>query len=304
MDNEILVSVICITYNQEKYIKRCVDSLINQHTTFRYEVIVHDDKSTDMTIDILKECKQEYGENLILYLEDENQYSKGINIIDDILYPKTKGKYIAICEGDDYWTDKYKLQKQVNALENNPECWISAHEVGIVNELGNQIKGKLAPCNENCIFSVNDVIDGDGGFVGTNSLLIKREAFENKYEFRSIYPLDYFLQIMGSLHGGMLYLSQQMSVYRAFSKGSWTENNLANRTRMIEHYNKIIKALEKCDLETDKKYHSNIYNSILRQRIKINILEDNYAEIINNKEMMSLLSFKEKIKYIYRYLFK
>lgn len=116
-----LVSVLTLAYNHEKYIRECIEGIINQHTTFKFELIIHDDASTDGTAEIIKEYERRYPTIIKPVYQDKNQFSKGIPIGKTFLYPCAKGKYIALCEGDDYWTDPLKLQKQVDFLENNED---------------------------------------------------------------------------------------------------------------------------------------------------------------------------------------
>ena len=114
-----LVTIRCITYNHEPYIRQCLDGFIMKKKNFRFEAIVHDDASTDGTADIIREYAEKYPEIIKPILQTENQYSKRDGSIRKILNENTHGKYIAICEGDDYWIDPLKLQKQVDFLENN-----------------------------------------------------------------------------------------------------------------------------------------------------------------------------------------
>lgn len=123
LDNQIVVSIQCLTYNHALYIRQCLDGFVMQKTNFRFEAIVHDDASTDGTQDIIREYEKKYPDIIKPIYQKENQYSKGIpGYITNLVSSKCKGKYIAICEGDDYWTDPYKLQKQVDYLETHPEC--------------------------------------------------------------------------------------------------------------------------------------------------------------------------------------
>src|SRR5690606_24868156 len=122
-----LVSICCITYNHVKYIRQCLDGFLIQKTNFSYEIIVHDDASTDGTAEIIKEYVKRFPNIFIPICQTENQHSKGIRgVFAKFVFPKSNGKYIAMCEGDDYWTDPLKLQKQVDILE-------SDHGVGIVH---------------------------------------------------------------------------------------------------------------------------------------------------------------------------
>ena len=138
---DIKVSVCVITYNQEKYIRQCLDSLLNQKTNFDYEVIVAEDCSPDNTRQILLEYKEKYGEKLVLVLHDENV---GVSKNSYSARSITRGKYISSCEGDDYWTDEYKLQKQCDILENNPQYSAVASDYMSVDTDGNVLaKGTL-----------------------------------------------------------------------------------------------------------------------------------------------------------------
>lgn len=125
----VLVSVICATYNHVSFISQCLEGLVNQQTSFDYEILINDDASTDGTADIVRDYAVRYPGKIRAVLQRENQYSRGVEISIGILYPLAEGKYIAECEGDDYWTDSLKLQKQVDYLETHPEvpmCYTSA----------------------------------------------------------------------------------------------------------------------------------------------------------------------------------
>jgi len=113
-----LVSVCCTTYNHEKYIQEAIDGFLIQETDFPFEILIRDDCSTDNTPTIIKKYVEKYPNLIFPIFEKENTYSKGVKPM-PVLYKKAKGKYIALCEGDDYWIDSKKLAKQVNFLEYN-----------------------------------------------------------------------------------------------------------------------------------------------------------------------------------------
>jgi glycosyltransferase involved in cell wall biosynthesis len=117
----ILVSICCITYNHEDYIRQCLDGFLIQETSFQFEILIHDDASTDKTSEIIREYELKYPEIIKPIYQTVNQYSKGVRPINKFNFERARGKYIALCEGDDYWTDPLKLQKQVEFLEENEE---------------------------------------------------------------------------------------------------------------------------------------------------------------------------------------
>ena len=128
MDNQdIKVTIRCITYNQKDYIRQCLDGFVMQRTNFRFEAIVHDDASTDGTAEIVREYAEKYPDIIKPIFETENQYSKNDGSLGRIMNANTRGKYVAICEGDDYWTDPLKLQKQADFLDANPQCSLTYH---------------------------------------------------------------------------------------------------------------------------------------------------------------------------------
>lgn len=151
-DGTPLVSIICLAYNHEKYIRQCLDGFVMQKTGFRYEIIIHDDASKDGTTAIIREYAKKYPGLFVTIFQEENQYSKGIPIGKTYMYPLAKGKYIAECEGDDYWTDPYKLQKQVDFMESHPEyvlCCTDAVQLddntGELVQMTQDVKEEITP---------------------------------------------------------------------------------------------------------------------------------------------------------------
>lgn len=127
MKGDPLVSIRCLVYNHEPYLRQCLDGFVMQKTTFPFEAIVHDDASTDGSAAIIREYAEKYPNIIKPIYETENQFSKGTigKIVREAMSPNSK--YIAICEGDDYWTDPHKLQIQVSFLESHPDYFMSCH---------------------------------------------------------------------------------------------------------------------------------------------------------------------------------
>lgn len=132
--SEPLVSIRCITYNHESFIAQALDGFMMQETDFPFEVIVHDDASTDKTADVIREYERKYPRIIKAIYETENQYSKKDGSLARIVDSACTGKYIAFCEGDDYWIDSLKLQKQVDFLEKNPDYGFSYTEKKMFNQ--------------------------------------------------------------------------------------------------------------------------------------------------------------------------
>ena len=149
--DKTLVSVACITYNHEKYIEDAIEGFLIQETDFPFEILIHDDASTDNTANIVREYAEKYPNIMKPIFQKENQYSKGVKINSEFNFPRAKSKYIALCEGDDYWTDPKKLQIQVAFLEENPDYVITYTAVKAFDENGvidTYVGGALNDLNE------------------------------------------------------------------------------------------------------------------------------------------------------------
>lgn len=139
MSDNVIVTIRCLVYNHEPYIRQCLEGFVMQKTNFTFEAIVHDDASTDGSAAIIKEYAEKYPDIIKPIYETENQYSKHDGSLRRIMDSHTRGKYIAYCEGDDYWTDPLKLQKQVDFLEGHPEYGLIHTYFNYVDVRGNII---------------------------------------------------------------------------------------------------------------------------------------------------------------------
>lgn len=299
--NDIKVSILCLTFNHEDYIKDALDSFLMQKTNFKYEILIHDDASTDNTTKIIQQYADKYSDIIKPIFQNENQYSQGISINSVYQYPRVMGEYVAMCEGDDYWTDPLKLQKQVDALDQNMQCNICAHKTAVEDAKSKKIINYIAPYSYNRIIPVNEVILGGGGFVATNSLMVRKCIVKNESEFRKFLPLDYTIQIQGSLAGGMLYLSECMATYRLFAKGSWTVTMLSNVDKYCEHINKRIDMYAILNTETNGKYENEIKRCIEKDRGEILYTQKKYKELLNGNYHEFTKTFTKK-QYIKTYI--
>ena len=131
MSESIKVSILCITYQHAPYIARALEGFVSQRTDFPFEVLIYDDASTDGTADIVRQYARQYPQIIKPILQTENQFSKGLYVDKAFNWPRVQGKYVALCEGDDYWTDPDKLQKQVDFLDAHPDYAVCFHPVVI-----------------------------------------------------------------------------------------------------------------------------------------------------------------------------
>jgi glycosyltransferase involved in cell wall biosynthesis len=268
----VLVSICCIAYNHEKYIANAIESFLMQKTNFDYEVLIHDDASTDKTPDIINYYKSNFPDIIKPLIQTENQYSKGVGCIHyKYNFSRAKGKYIALCEGDDYWTDPYKLQKQVDYMENNPKCGMCFHAANKVRVNKKNI-GVIKPYDENCISKTEDIIIGDGGFMATSSILHRKDIMENAPDFCLNAPVgDYPLQIICSTQEYAYYINDFMSVYRVGVEGSWSSrmNLEKNRDNTFYNFNKRIIDM----LNQFNEFSGGIYSEAVKKKILVNEFE-------------------------------
>ncbi len=272
--NEIKVSIVCNAYNHEAYIRSALEGFVKQKTNFSFEVLIHDDASTDKTADIIREFEKKYPEIIKPIYQTENQYSKKDGSLGRIQIGRVKGKYIALCEGDDYWTDPLKLQKQYDALEANPQIDICA--TAAKTEKNGQIVGEISPAFENKIFSAKEVILGGGGFVATASLMYRATFRKNPPPFLQLLSLDYSLQIAGALRGGMIYLAEPTCVYRLTTPGSWTVRMRNAPHDKCKHTEKVINMLQCLDEHTSGKFHQVIDKVIKDHEFSMFIIDRDY----------------------------
>jgi glycosyltransferase involved in cell wall biosynthesis/GNAT superfamily N-acetyltransferase len=221
---DIMVSVCCVTYNHKYFIAHAIDGFLMQKTDFPFEVLIHDDASTDGTATIIREYEAKYPDIIKPIYQTENQYSKGVKISLTYQWIRAKGKYIAMCEGDDYWIDPYKLQKQVDFLETHEDVSMCFHNVKLINAEGKEI-GNCRRYKKDQYAPIGDLILGGGLFCPTASLVFRTQYIKFGYpDFcMNCHVGDYPLQLYLSLKGKVYYFDNEMSVYRRGIPNSWSQ---------------------------------------------------------------------------------
>ena len=209
-----LVSVAMITYNQEKYIKQAIDSVLEQQVDFDYEIIIGDDSSTDSTPDILKEYSKKYNNIKVI------NRRRNIGAIPNFMqtFRQARGKYIALCEGDDFWTDPTKLQRQVDFLEENKDHALVFHPVKVFFENG-KIEDSVFP-DYKIGFSEEALLKGN--FIQTNSVMYRaRKSSEYTNLPEDIIPGDWYLHLFHARFGKIGFIDKVMAAYRRHDGGIW-----------------------------------------------------------------------------------
>lgn len=296
MADNILVSILCTTYNQEKYITRALDGMVSQKTKFRFEILVHDDASTDSTPEIIKSYAERYPELIVPILEKKNQFSKGIKITKDILIPKARGKYIALCEGDDYWTDINKIQVQTEIMEEHPECSACVHRVqGVSEDESTMIKTFPDENMETGVISAKDVMhrmlfDGEWLFQTTSYFFKRQDAIDmshKKYVFweKPGYG-DFSYMQMAAANGNFYYINRIMSCYRMGAIGSLVKRD-SNVERRKAVNQRFIEAVQNFDVVTDGKFHDDAERAIKRYKFRLADADKNYSVLLS-KEMKEI----------------
>ena len=308
MENNIMVSICCLAYNHEKYIKKTLDGFINQKTNFKYEILIHDDCSSDNTVKIIEEYKQRYPDLIKPIYQTENQFSKGIRVSFTYQYSRAKGKYIALCEGDDYWTDSNKLQLQFNAMENNSDCTLCTHIVQHMDESGNYIN-KIQPTYEfkEGIMSKNDFFNNiflseimpfqtSSFFFKKIDVIKYKNTFLKKIDeikdFGDV-PLSWYLL----LNGNCYFIDKIMSNYRENSISSWS-NRLKNSSYLIKHCQDIILFLNKFNYFSKYIYNDSITYIVKKYEFSILWIREDFKKMIDSdyKEIFKKCSISDRIK--------
>ncbi len=311
---EIAVSVFCLTYNHEKYIEQTILGFVSQKTNFKYEVFIHDDASTDGTASIIRAYEEKYPDIIKGIYQPKNLYSQKIGITNNFIVPRVSGKYVAMCEGDDYWTDPYKLQKQYDALEQNEDCYFCVHKTEEIFANG-EATGKIFP-----------KISIESGKIDSREFIKMCRAYSfhtSSYMFRVdewkkyiLDPPDFkklsdvgdepYMLYFGQL-GKVYYVSDCMSAYRRGVEGSWTARNSqsVDPEKLAKHPIAMVNSLKAFDEYTSGEYRDLMIPRIASMMVQAGLLTKSSKEILskNNKVYFNSLSKKKKISVIIAAIF-
>ncbi len=304
MDKPV-VSVCCTTYNHEPYIAEAIEGFLIQETDFPFEILIRDDCSTDNTASIVKEYADKYPKLIKPIYEKENTFSKGVKPMPQ-LYKIAKGKYFALCEGDDYWTDPLKLQIQVSFLKKNKDYKLSFH---LASEL---IDGEenipLVLKDGKMFYSTQDIINCDFHFVQTNTMVFRRDALDNlDFDLLNNSPVgDVWIRIAASIPSGAIFINKVMGVYRVQSSGSWSES-MNNDNLFLDYVEKMLASIDHFDAYWDFQYtkeFKSYKNKFIEVVLKKNTFDINKKSIFFRKYIESISPINRlKWHLIYKYPF-
>ena len=236
---EPLVTIRCITFNHARYIREALEGFLRQRTNFPVEILIGDDASTDGTREILRQYQAQHPELIRAVYQTENQYSKGLRPWRTLLYKMARGKYLAYCEGDDFWTDPLKLQKQVDFLEAHPGYALCFHDANILREQ-EQRMDPLRPAVLKPSYTLTDLLHGN--FIPMLTVMFRRGLFGDFPAWYYEMPIgDWPLHILNAMHGEIGYLPEVMAVYRLHPGGLWSSmDEPTQRRNEILVYRKLI----------------------------------------------------------------
>lgn len=218
-----LLTIVCVTYNHEKYIDDAIKGFLSQITNFSFVILVHDDASTDRTAEIVRNYDRQHPDLFRNIYQTENQHSKNL-LHYGIIFNQVNTKYIALCEGDDYWTDPLKLQKQVDFLESHEDYNGVFHKVSLLNNTTNESSECILNTDTPDSIEVTDLLKKN--IIRTCSILLRTESvsplFTNNI-LKKAMPGDWLSFIFAIRNKKMKYLSDNMAVYRIHDGGIWSE---------------------------------------------------------------------------------
>lgn len=237
-----LVAIKCPVYNHEPYLRDCLEGFVMQQTNFPFVAIVHDDASTDNSAAIIREYAEKYPDIIKPIYEIENQYSKhdgSVGRIMDAAIETTGAKYVAMCEGDDYWTDPLKLQKQVDFMEANPEYSMCFHKVNTLIQETGEIKNEFIVRDMPGKSTILDLAEGN--YIHTPSVLCRRySGVQEQYQkMMPCLPGDYVMWMLLAEKGDIYKFNEPMAVYR-YGSGVWsTSQTIKNDLAYLCTLNKL-----------------------------------------------------------------
>lgn len=296
--DSVRVSICCITYNHAAYIAEAMEGFLSQETDFDFEILVHDDASTDGTTEILDEYERLYPGIVRVFRESENQFGKNKykgGYLGGLLVPEARGEYIALCEGDDYWVSDDKLQSQVDYLDSHPGCSMTCHAAQIIDGRTKDSLGVMGMGKKSRELSVPDFCEHWN--ISTASKMMRKcyyPEYADKWSFKK--PVgDFPMAVYYATKGPVYYDSKVRSIYRYLVPGSWTSSQgiCGEKLRTAHAW---LGMLESMDELTNRAWHGDL---VLAGKASVHVIGTqqglSYVGTSFGKEVLRSLSPKERI---------
>lgn len=253
------VTIYCLTYNHAEYIRDALEGFLNQKTKYSFNVFIYDDASTDGTSDILREYQNRYPDIFNIYISETNLHNSEMRpVVMNMLFQKyIQGKYVAWCEGDDYWIDSNKLQLQIDYMESHSECCMTAHGSIWIDYQAHEERNFM-PFDEERDLTDEEIILQPTGNLSTASLVMRREIFLRDDKYPKCDVGDRPLQLYALCHGKIHFFNRIMSVYRYMHNGSWSLRTKSSFKHIMTHNFNMIKFFDEYNQYTCMRYEDNI----------------------------------------------
>jgi glycosyltransferase involved in cell wall biosynthesis len=281
-----LLSIICPAYNHEMYIAQALDGFVMQKTNFPFEIIVHDDASSDGTVRIMRDYEAKYPHLFRNIYQKENQFSKNIMSVAQNLFNASKGKYIACCDGDDYWTDPFKLQKQVDFLEAYPASAGCFHHSFIIDKNNEELNTIYNPYVSKFLsYNQEMALTWLGSSYATCSLVFRSSILLNLPNWYKEDACDEFLDILITHYGSLDFIDQTMSVYRITGAGTWTGLSNTQKAEVLLNRTLVL---------YNEDFFRAKYSNFLIKKIKNLSIELTYDKSLKRKKRFRYFSIALK----------
>ncbi len=279
------VSVKTITYNHEKYIAQAIESVMMQHVTFDYELVIGEDCSTDNTRNIVLAYRDRYPDKIRVLLADTNL---GALNNSERTEAACRGEYVAYLEGDDFWTSSDKLQKQVDFLDNHPECSICFHNVNVLSDSQGQIIRQYCGTDQKEFTALEDILVAN--YIPTCSVMFRNRFIQKLPDWFAKLPMtDWPTHVMNAQHGNIGYINEVMATYRVHDGGVWSRMGYAERiTANLRFYKEI------------NRYLSYRYDALISaqasawwKRLSVELIEQGYQLGLQNPDINHVMTIFE-----------
>jgi len=296
-----LVSISCITYNHERFIEKALQGFLIQNTEYPFEILVHDDASFDRTPQIVREYEAKYPNLIKTVIQDVNQYRQGINPIFEFNLLRAQGRYIAFCEGDDYWISPDKIQKQLKFLENNNEYTVCAHLVeNFYQDDSNTPFVFPGASIQKDTYYFQDLLHRN--FLNTSSVVYRWLFYSGNFPWRFTrhFATDHVFHLLHASHGSIKLLPEVMSKYRIHRNGIMSG---FDKNYMHYRFKDTIEFLHNINKYSNYEYDKIIQDLIVKYKqllIHANLDLENYKEAkVTYREIKKVMSIKNRLKYLY-----